>query len=111
MPFLWTKTIEPRGVTFIRSRRRVRRLKLVMVLGVIGTFGLPTLLRSSFTVEQVAEEWPIPALMALLLGPAVVIVVALGASTVNFRLWIAERRNKHFDISSTPENDTVFIET
>lgn len=110
MSLFWNKKIESSKVIYTRSKSQKRIGYLLLLIGLLLVFGVPTLIKISIFFTGLSNRWPILFLFLIFIGVAVIAFVAISISTVNFKLAAAKRKNKKFQITSTDEGDTVIIE-
>jgi hypothetical protein len=94
---------------YTRSKQQKRTFYLLILAGFLLLVGVPTLARSSSIVLSWAQQAPVVFLSLPLLGALVIILVAIGASNVNFQLARAKRKGQRFLVESTAWGDSVTV--
>jgi hypothetical protein len=111
MSLFWNKNIEPGRVIYTRTKGQRRTAYLLMLLGFLLMFGVPTLIINITFSTELLKQWAILVAASIaFLGLILIAFLVIFFNIMYFRITFAKRKNKKVQITSTNEGDTIVIE-
>ncbi len=111
MSLFWNKNIEPGRVIYTRTKGQRRTAYLLILLGFLLMFGVPTLIINISFFRELLKEWAILfAAFIAFLGLILIAFLVIFFNIMYFRITFAKIKKKKVQATFTNEGDTIIIE-